>query len=393
MMSTLSPPPGPFSRLFLSLTIVSLVVAAPSLPRVHLLTPDDKVIDGGERAIRPGDLIHLQAGDYSHLVFRNVQGQASAPVTITNEPGGRVRIGNPNTQFAVHFSGSTHFAFRGNGDPSIAYGIEIHAARSKGGVGVQVNDFSSHFELSHLEIHHVGFAGIMAKTDPRCDGSVVRDEFVQRDTHIHHNHIHDLGGEGLYIGHSFYSGWSHDCDGHPDTAPVIHYPHALEGVRIHHNLIERTGWDGLQVGSATQDCEITANTIADTGLRGVRYQQNGIQIGEGTTGLCAHNHITAAGAHGIILLGRGDNRIIENTIIRPGAYGLFGDNRPDTEPGHPVLISGNTIVAPGRGAFFIMNEISTVTLDQNHLTQAADLPELTLGDGARPVWIPNPIDQ
>jgi len=352
--------------------------------RTHPLTPASTVIDGTAQDILPGDTLLLEPGDYPALLFRNVNGDTGMPVVITNAPGGRVRIGDPASPHAVQFAHSTHFVFRGDGDPSIDHGIEIHAARAKGGVGVKVDDFSSHFELSHLEIHHVGFAGIMAKTDPRCDGSVVRGEFVQRDTHIHHNHIHDVGGEGLYIGHSFYSGWSHDCDGHPDTAPVIHYPHALEGVRIHHNLIERTGWDGLQVGSATRDCEITDNTIAGTGLRHVRYQQNGIQIGEGTTGLCARNHITNAGAHGIILLGRGDNRIIENTIIRPGAYGLFSDNRPDTVPGLPVQISGNTIDSPGRGGFFIMNEISAVILDHNHLNLADDQPGLTLGDEARP---------
>lgn len=373
-------PPVRSLALFALFLCFTAIVSA----RVHPLTPADAEIDGNTRDLRPGDVLLLQPGDYPALVFRNLHGSADAPITITNAPGGRVRIGDPTARAAVHFSQSSHLVFRGDGDPSFPYGFDIYAARDQGGVGVQVNDFSTNVELSHLEISGTGFAGIMAKTDPRCDGSVRRGEFVQRQTIIHHNYIHDVGGEGLYIGHSFYAGWPHDCDGDPATPPEIHFPHHLEGVRIHDNIIERTGWDGLQVGSAPADCEITRNTITDTGLRGVRYQQNGIQLGGGTTGLCADNHITAAGAHGIIALGIGNNTITGNIIERPGAYGLFCDDRPDTIPDSFVRIENNTVVAPAEGGFLIFNGLSDVTIRGNRLQLAPGQPVVKLGDDAAP---------
>lgn len=371
--------------LILAVTLVTPLAAA-----VHRLGPEITEVDGARLGVAPGDVIELAAGERPRLEFTNLKGERGRPIVIRNA-GGRVRVGSTEARAAVRFSGCSFFQLRGDGVPGEPLGIEVITARPEGGVGVLVDDFSTDFELCHLEVHDTGFAGIMAKTDPRCDGSAGRDRFVQRDTRIHHNFIHDVGGEGLYIGHSFYSGWKHDCDRDPATPPVVHHPHELVGVRIHENRIERTGWDGLQVGSATGDCEIADNVIKATGLRQVRYQQNGIQLGEGTTGWCTGNSITSAGSHGIAVLGQGTIEIAGNIIRRPGAYGVFCDNRPDTHPGSTVDIQGNTIELAAKGALLDYNEISRVTFTRNRIVLAPGTAAVETGSGAEPIVADNEV--
>ncbi len=97
---------------------------------------------------------------------------------------------------------SKYFRITGSGDSAHRYGIILKGAST---MGLNLGLLSTNFEVDRLEIADIGFAGIMAKTDPKCGKPYGRDKFTMREIKIHDNYIHDTQGEGLYIGNSFYS--------------------------------------------------------------------------------------------------------------------------------------------------------------------------------------------
>ena len=114
-----------------------------------------------------------------------------------------------------------------------------------GGVrGVAGKFWTRHVEIDHVEVQGSSKSGITVKSGPR-DG-FDRSDWIQYNTFLHDNFIHDTGTEGFYVGSSFYD---------EGRDPV------LDGVEVSQNLIVNTGWDGLQVGSAINDCTIHHNRI------------------------------------------------------------------------------------------------------------------------------------
>jgi len=297
--------------------------------------------------VQPGEVIGLEPGERPHLVLRNLHGTRQRPIIITNQ-GGKVRIGSENVAAAILVDNCSHFKLTGDGDPGLVYGIEVFRAR---GQGVQIDNFSTDYEVCHLEIYGAGFAGIMAKTDPQSNGRAVRGTFTQYSTHLHHNHVHDVGGEAFYVGNSFWA------SGVPVVIAGVSglFPADLVGVYVHDNIVERTGFDGIQVGCALEDCHIYRNVVRDTGLRNVLHQRSGIQIGEGTSGTCHGNLIVNASTNGIVMLGRGNNLVYNNVIVNPGTNGIYCDDRPGAIPGGYIRIYHNTIINPAHYGFLTAN--------------------------------------
>lgn len=308
-------------------------------------------VDGGA-GVRAGDKVCLMAGSTPKrdLLLKNFVGSAAEPLLITN-CGGQVVIGPASLTLPIdgahrglRFMESRHFVLSGQGDPAHAYGIYIRGTAS-GVSGVSLGARSEHFLVESLEVSHTGFAGIMSKTDPACDGSVNRGVWTQHETYFRDNYIHDVGGEGLYIGSTAFEGYNHkDCNG--DGVNDTLYPHLTVGVAITGNRIERTQWDGLQLGSAPEDAEIADNTIDDFGLEDVYGQSNGIQVGAGTTGWVHRNVIRNGKGNGILMAGDGDNFIVNNLIVRPDGYGIYIGNW-GADPGEGFYFYNNTIVGSG----------------------------------------------
>ena len=300
------------------------------------------ITDGKVLGIKPGDVICLQAGlNYNALKLINIVGSADKPVIIKN-CGGKVSI-NVSSTFAIKTNYCQYFRITGSGDAKHEYGIELAGANS---LGLSLDMLSSNFEVDHVEIHHVGFAGIMAKTDPSCEVPSGRDKFTMREVKIHDNYIHDTNGEGMYIGNSFYAkGVDLSC------GTVL--PHAVVNAKVYNNVVRNTGWDGIQVGAATQGCEVYNNEVENYGLRKNATHGNGIQLGEGTGGLCYNNIIKNGHWNGLQVLGYGDNVIFNNMVINTGNNGSFIDSRPPASPGNGFKFLNNTIVNPGANGVLI----------------------------------------
>jgi hypothetical protein len=331
-------------------------------PTLNTVDIEPTVTDFDASNVPAGSRICLKAGadgKRARLVISNINVQGGTDTTLITNCYGKVEIeASPTTNLAyvMQIKNSRYFKLsgRGTGTP---YGIEIDGQQNvstpnnTGLTGLQVSSKSTNFEIESLAIHNVGFAGIMAKTDPGCaedpedanrfdldfTQKISRDTFVQRDTRIHDNFIYDTArGEGLYIGHSFYSG-QHINDSTKACDGWQLYPSVLKGVRISGNDVRNTGAEGIQLGSAEEDAEVYGNVVRLAGQRPFdtappgSAQDNGIQIGEGTTGKLYGNKVFGAKGHGIVLIGLGNNAVHDNLVVDTGESGLFADDRPDSD--------------------------------------------------------------
>ena len=337
----------------------------------HIISLTQTYVDGSKMNIQPGDTICIEAGERTSLKFINFNGSASNYIVFKNF-GGEVIVKNDYMPYGISIENSSFFRFTGTGSSDIKYGIRILGTKS-GASGLGVGNLSTNFEIDHLEIANTGFAGIFSKTDPVCDLSKNRGNFTQYQSFYHDNYIHNTGGEGMYIGYSFYSGKSITCDG----VPTMLYPCDLIGVRIYNNVIDSAGWDGIQVGCATEDCEVYNNAVTNYGVAGVPAQHTGIQIGGGTTGLCYNNKIVNGSGPGIAVFGLGNNDIFNNLIVNAGynyfpndstkrIYGIFCDDR-DPIPGRYFNFYNNTIVNPKTDGIRFMSVLSKNNLLYNNI--------------------------
>ncbi len=309
--------------------------------------------------IGAGKTICIRSGNYSQFRFFDFQGAPNAPITIKN-CGGLVTIGNRFTTGGLVFQNCRYFKVTGSGDSAIMYGIRIDSSGG-GAPGMAIAAKSSDCEIERCELTRCGFSGIMAKTDPTCDSSTWLGNFTMYNVHIHHNYIHDLGGEGLYIGNSFFdNGMVRTCN----NVSVRMYPHQIMGLRIHHNRIERSEAEGIQYGCAP-DAEVHDNYIEDAGIAPFQnYQNNGIQSGSGSGGRLYNNIIKRARGAGIIAIGiHGGNKIFNNLIIQAGG-GVFVDNRSNTIPNQTFDFVNNTMINCGDG-IVMYNETSINTIANN----------------------------
>ena len=313
----------------------------------------------------PGQTVCIQAGHYDYLRFTGFVGTAAQPIRFMNS-GGQVTAGVDASTTGIQFMTSRYFALTGTGDPAYPYGIKLTQSNSGGGMGVSVGGLSSDCELDHIEVAKAGFAGIMVKTDPNCDSTTWRANFTMYNVKIHDNYIHDVGGEGLYIGNSFYgSGMTVTCDGVQKQV----YPHLIYGLDIYNNRIERSGAEGLQYACAP-DAKVHHNWMQNTGISPfAAYQNNGLQFSGGAGGDCYSNTVLNVAGSGMMVIGHlGNNRIYNNVINNVGDDGIFCDDRAGSVPGTTMQFVNNTITNAGRDGIRLYNEINTNTVANNAIT-------------------------
>lgn len=290
-----------------------------------------KVVDAKELGLKPGSVIGLDSRiAYGTLEFHHLVGTAEQPIVIKN-CGGVANIVATDKWHAVKTEFSKHYRITGGSTPGV-YGIRV-----KGGqMGLKLDALSTNFEVDHVEIFEQGFAGLMAKTDPTCDDLTIRGNFTMYDVYLHDNYIHNTGGEGIYVGNSFWDGMDRTCG--------KRLPHEIKGLKIYNNVINNTGWEAIQVGCAIEGSEIYNNTIRNYGTVNRQYQNNGIQIGAGTGGTVYNNLIKDGPGNGMIIMGTGDNVIYNNIIVNAGTNGIFCDER--YTPGEGFKFINNTILNP-----------------------------------------------
>lgn len=322
-----------------------------------------EVVDGEALGLKPGDVIGLSSEiKYGSIVFKNVVGSPDNPIVIRN-CGGTAHIVATDRWHAIRTEYSKYFRITG-GEAKGVYGIRVEG----GEMGMKLDGLSTNFEVDHVEVFNTGFAGIMAKTDPTCDDATIRGNFTMYDVALHHNYIHDVGGEGFYVGNSFWGGMERSCGNR--------LPHEIKNLKIHNNVLKNTGWEAIQVGCAIEGTEIFDNTIHNYGVANRPHQNNGIQIGSGTGGLVYNNLVKNGPGNGIIMMGIGDNVVYNNIIVDAGSNGIFADER--YTPGLGFMFINNTILSPkGDGIKLYTDEVEMNVVINNIIANPGTLKNLS----------------
>lgn len=279
--------------------------------------------DGRKIAIMPGQIICFDAMmTYKTIKLSYIKGTKLKPVIIRN-CGGTAVISE-----GLRVENSENFKLVGDGDPDKKYGLKIQTHKS---FYLTFEMFSTDFEVSRVEIagynkngegEGSGFAGIGVKTSPyqACDlfRDSTRQAWIMRNVEVHDNYVHDTGGEGMYIGHGFYSGRKEQ------KCPFKTWSHSIKGLKLHHNLVERTAWDGIQIKNADENTEVYNNIIRNYGMADHGAHNEGLMLCDGVTGKAYNNLIDTGTGHGIMFQGMGNNDVFNNIVLNAGEDGFNG---------------------------------------------------------------------
>jgi hypothetical protein len=315
---------------------------------------------------KPGDTVYIPAGNYNLIDLGNIKGTAAQPIVIRNK-GGLVTLQQIRLNNKIEY-----FKILGNGAPGITYGIKINNTKEQIAFAASM---VSDMEVGYIEVSK-GATGIVVKKNPVAgDPSTQYPNYVIRNIKIHHTYVHDIVGEGMYIGSTVPSG----------TADGI--PIRLENVQIYNNTVERTGWDGIQMSTTVGVNSIHDNIVRNFGTANFSSQQSGIGLGGAATGDIYNNTISNGTGWGINAMGYGVIRIYNNTVENVGANGIdkgnesiYADDRvtgPETFPKQQMIITNNIIKNPQPdgairvGAYNGNSLPSTITGNTVYLVNAA----------------------
>jgi hypothetical protein len=246
------------------------------------------------------DRLYIPGGEYAFVRLGNLPARnPERPLVITNKDG-QVRIGAKDHNYLMSLTGGTSWILTGWYDPiSLTgdVGYPGHAggayanSRDRYGIlvddqfvrksvsGIAVGGRASDFTIEFVEVRHVGFAGMLIKTDDVGDATM--RNVVLRDLYIH-----DVRSEGIYFG---------------STQPQPQ--HTLVDFEITNNRILRAGTETLQVGQVAGG-RIHHNVLGlgalDWRWAFQQYQDGNLQMGAVRGGLLEVDHNVIIGAAGTL---------------------------------------------------------------------------------------------
>lgn len=201
------------------------------------------------------------------------------------------------------------------------YGWWISNSYTSDEVGLQIYGTATGFEIDHIEISEGGFAGLMMKSE---EGTVDM-EYV----YLHHLYIHDVGGEGMYLGST-----------NPDPQ------HQINHLTIEYCALLRTGAEALQAGQLGPGCVIRNNVL----WGGMEWMSP----------FALHQD------HGMQVAIRNGGTLVENNIILGAGNAFFNirmNPHPSLTPNDDSLIFRNNLGWQCRGplAAYMGQETNSVT--------------------------------
>ena len=312
---------------------------------------------------QPGDTLRIKTGLIAGLRFINLHGADGAPIVITNKDG-QVQI--TELQYdGIKLVNCSHVHLTGTGQETVEYGFFVLAAGQQTYAnGVYITDLSTYIEVDHIEVRNTGFAGIVAKTDPKNDnpGAWRRNGYVFDHLHIHHNYVHDTHGEGMYIGHT--GGYLVETQWiHPEDSSYL-FGHWLDNLHIHDNFVFRTGLDGIQVNLARENCHIHHNIVHEYGTRKENFHAFGFSIGSGVYSIYNNKVIQSSGnlathSSGMQLISAdSETKVINNVINNTGGHAFLIHMRHKFKNEQGITVAHNTIVNTNLVAIKYMTRIT-----------------------------------
>lgn len=365
------------------------------------------VAGGGTLALTGGDVICMDASvSYKNLRFKNIIGDPGNPIIIKNI-GGQVKIKSTAASYGWKFQKSKDFKILGNGDPDHRYGFKVTTHKNS---FLQMIDRTTDFEIAYVEIagdmvahqaavdaaitagtplpleigrDSLGFAGIMAKSQPVCVDDVPgklsdRGNFEMKNVFIHDNYIHDVSGEGMYVGYGFarqnvlLNSWTNRYrDTNGDWVNVkcteTNVPHDISNLHIFNNIVERVGWDGIQVKNAYEDAYIYDNVIKNYATLAIGHHDEGLLVGDGSVATIYGNWIEngTAQSNGIQINATGNTRIYNNVVLGAGYTGLYLNNNNHLHLPGDIEMYNNTLEGGSGNAITSYSTQQTVKIKNN----------------------------
>ncbi|MCK9204106.1 MAG: right-handed parallel beta-helix repeat-containing protein [Bacteroidales bacterium] len=341
---------------------------------------------GNASMIKPGDTICLLGGNRLYLWFSYLHGTRETPIVIQNIDG---QVSVSEWYYGIKIDSCSFIKFAGSGDPAITYGFYLHDID---GAGLSIEGLSTDIEIERVEVNNATLTGIFAKTDPSCSFTSTRDKYMMRNLSVHDNFFHNTGMEGMYIGHTSYTGVTINCNG-KDT---LVYPHLIRGLKVYNNRIENTAWDGIQISSADSGCFINNNLVLNYADAVYWNQMTGIMNGGGSRCDCFNNIVKDGKGDGIDIFSLGNQHFYNNLIVNAGRsnpdirekHGFYvGDG--STISGSSFEIFYNTIISPRTDGVKFNNYLSENNLISNNIIIDPGDKYIVITDQSMPVVIEN----
>jgi len=276
-------------------TIVLTVTAAVS-GNTFYIEPGVVNYDGALNGVQAGDTVIIRAGIRGPLKLTNVNGTASADVTVKNESTGIATISGSKT-FILELSTCNYLTIDGSNYSGATYGIKVQRSSSTaaGTAIIKCSNLCKFITIKYVEVDGkvVSWSGAPAPGIPTgiqlqhnelSRVGALAGQFQEGRT-VDHCYIHNTAGEGIYCGPNY-------------TATIL----PMKGITITNNRIEDTGRDGVQTKQGWEGTTlISGNTIKRAGRN--RYDRDagqlfGISV-TGGGGTVRNNKIYDCGESGI----------------------------------------------------------------------------------------------
>jgi hypothetical protein len=291
---------------------------------------------GNYSHVQPGEVLCLPAGERDNLKILNLHGADGNPITIRNEGGKVLIIGETFLMGGIGFDNSSNIRITGTGVTSQC-GVPYTAEEQDCGIevgyayrGIKLESETGMFrniELDHLYVHHTSSItntqGITFHPVPYQLISGIS---------VHHNHVSNTSAEGIYVGS--------EPQGEPyETLGKVEY------VNVSYNLVENTGYDGIKIKVAIHNVQVHHNVILNSGIKRKLNHQGGIKIAmsvgdyfnnliikgcEGirygrlleTSSTRYFNNIVVDAECGAMEAREENAQIFNNTIVRAATFGI-----------------------------------------------------------------------
>jgi hypothetical protein len=262
--------------------------------------------------------LNFASGNIAALTINNdlINGLYGKEIYVTNI--GAIGFVEDNTgDNPVLIKRSQHIRFIGQPADNTPYTFNSYGIgfKSTSNTVFRCNDgFRGNISISGCEVGPTNFIGIQIKTDlthpPRrtSQNTASRDDNMSYIS-IRNCYIHDVDGEGIYIGGGFFSGRGGDGN---------RFYHIIEHAAVEWNIIERTGWDAIQMKCITKSAFMRYNYASDIATLNHAGQNFGYFFADGFAGEVAYNFIKDINGTGIRGYDTGLTECHHNLVIRPG---------------------------------------------------------------------------
>ncbi len=282
-----------------------------------------------------GDTLVLPSSTQWGLVeIHDRHGTPACPIVIINS-GGQTLIGGDGTDGVrrqIKIQDCSYIKITGSGS-SDRYGFKIRpylpGHSENGWFGMSIVGKTKGIEIDSVEISNAGI-GISIEQDGVCDTLENYPYNVLDSMTIHHNYIHRIWNEGMYLGNT---NPDNDSVAYPGFTPrpvycgpnTYYYKAARAGhMKIYNNTVDSTGRGGIQLSAVSEGIsEVYNNLVKHSGMNGDEAQGTGISIGLYTKAYIHNNTVSNTYTWGIASLGGSGTGVpirIENNSIDSSGY-------------------------------------------------------------------------